>query len=171
MSKILKTIKMCILHPRTSCRLLKKLDSMRCWLNYLDILGTTANDDILIFEQGLCQCIGSLFDNKKTEEATIRNLLDEILPEQADRILVFVKIDKSLLTKRMDLREDKPFYLNSSNVSAAIDGSINTAEILRDCWQSKYENRYLITVSNNEDNQSIKAARSVFDVLKEKGSI
>ena len=73
-SKILKTIKMCILHPCISCRLLKKLDSMRCWLNYLDILGTTANDDILIFEQGLCQCIGALFDDKKIMYNCIRNL-------------------------------------------------------------------------------------------------
>lgn len=170
-SKILKTIKMCVLHPCTSYRLLKKFGNKRCWINYLDILGTTANDDVLIFEQGLCQCIGSLFDNQKTDETGIRNLLDEILPEQADRALVFVSIDKSVLTKRMDLREDKPFYLNSDDVSAAIDGSINTAKILSDCWQSKYGDRYLISVSNNEDNQSIEAARRVFDALKEKGSI
>lgn len=170
-SKILKTIKMCVLHPLTSYRLLKKLGSKRCWINYLNILGTSVNGDVLIFEQGLCQCIGSLFDNRKADEETIRNLFDEILPKQADRILVFVSIDKSVLTKRMELREDKPFYLNSDDISAAIDNSINTTEFLRDCWQSKYGNRYLISVSNNEDHQSIKVARSTFDALKEKGSI
>ena len=170
-SKSLKTIKMCLVHPTTSCRLLKKLDSKRCWLNYLDILGTTTNDDILIFEQGLCQCIGSLFDNKKPDEATIRNLLDEILPEQADRILVYVSIDKSVLSDRMALRDDKPFYLDSDDVSTAIDHSINTVEILRDCWRAKYGEQYLITVSNNDNNQSIEAAIKVFDTLKEKGKI
>ena len=171
LSKILKTAKMCVLHPLTSYRLLKKLGNRRCWINYLDILATTANDDVLIFEQGLCQCIGSLFDNKKIDEATAKKLFDELLPKQADRILVFVQIDRSVLTKRMDLREDKPFYLNSDDVSAAIDGSINTAECLRDRWRSKYGDQYLISVSNNQDNQSIKAARSTFDALKEKGSI
>lgn len=170
-SKILKTIKMFILYPCTSYRLLNKFGNMRCWINYLDILGTTANDDFLIFEQGLCQCIGSLFDNKRTDEATIRNLIDEILPEQTDRILVFVSIDKSVLTKRLKMRDEKPFYLNCDDVSAAIDGSINTAKILSNCWQAKYGDRYLISVSNNEDNQSIEVARKVFDALKEKGCI
>ncbi len=170
-SKILKTIKMCVLHPRTSYRLFKKLGSKRCWVNYLDILGTSANGDVLIFEQGLCQCIGSLFDNRKADEETIRSLFDEILPKQTDRILVFVSIAKSVLTKRMELREDKPFYLNSDDTSAAIGDSINTAEILRDCWQSKYGKQYLIPVSNNEDCQSIEAAKKVFDALKEKGNI
>ena len=170
-SKILKTIKMCILHPCTSYRLLKKLGNKRCWINYLDIFGTTARADVLIFEQGLCQCIGSLYDNKKIDEARIRNLLHEILPKQSDRILVFVSIDKSVLIKRMAAREDKPFYLSSDDISAAIDGSMNTVNILSDYWQAKYGKQYLISVSNNEDHQSIEVARKVFDALKEKGSI
>lgn len=170
-SKILKTIKMCILHPCTSYRLLKKFGNKRCWINYLDILGTTSNKDVLIFEQGLCQCIGSLFDNRKADEEAIRHLFDDILPKQAERILVFVSIDKSVLIKRMELRDDKPFYLNSDDISAAIDDSINTAKILSDCWQFRYGDRYFISVLNNEDNQSIEAARRAFNALKENESL
>ena len=171
LSKVLKTAKMCILQPCKSVRLLKNLGNKRCWINYLDILGSTTKEDVLIFEQGICQCIGSLYDNQTPNEATITNLLDAILPSKAERILVYVSIDKSVLTERMALREDKPFYANSDNVSAAIDASIRTAEILRDCWKEKYGEQYLITVSNSENNQSIEAARKVFDALKENGSI
>lgn len=171
LSKILKTVKRCVFHPRTSYQLLKKLGNKRCWLNYLDIQGTVTNRDVLIFEQGVCQCIGSIFDNKTVDKAAVKEIFDEILPCHADRFLVYVSIDKNVLTKRLELRDDKPFYCSSDDISAAIDNSVNTAEILRDCWKSKYGEQYLIAVSNDEDNQSIKAARLVFDTLKENGSI
>lgn len=171
LSKILKTVKMCLLRPRTSYRLFKKLRNKRIWINYLDICGTATKREVLIFEQGLGQCIGSLFDNQNTDEITVREIFDAILPCQADRILVYVSIDKSVLTKRLELREDKPFYFDCDDISVAIDRSINTVEIVRDCWSAKYGAQSLITVSNDEDNQSIEAARKIFDALKEKGSI
>ena len=162
---------MCILHPCISCRLLKKLDSMRCWLNYLDILGTTANDDILIFEQGLCQCIGALFDDKKIDEATIKKMMDNLLSHQADRIMVYVSIEKDVLIERLKMREDIPFYFRTSDISVAVDRAINTAKLLHDCWRSKYGDQTIITVSNDENNQSNKAAIKVFNTLRKVGSI
>lgn len=171
LSKILETLKMCVFHPFISYRCLKVLRNKNCWINYMDILGTATNKEVLIFEQGVCQCISSLFDNGKSDEATIQKIYDAILPEQTNRIVVYVLLEKAVLLERMEMREDKPFYYSSVDVSIALDNSINTANILRDCWVSKFGEKHLIDVSNNENNQSVNAARKIFDALKENGSI
>ena len=171
LSKILKTMKMCVLHPCTSFHCFKTLRNISCWLNYMDILGTATDKNVLIFEQGLCQCIGSLFDNEKSDEDTIQKIYDTILPNQSDRIVVCVSLEKAVLIKRMEMREDKPFYYSSGDVSITLDNSINTVKMLRDCWKSKYGEKCLVDVSNDEDNQSVKVARKIFDALKENGSI
>lgn len=169
--KLIKALKMCLLHPNLSRKALQVLGNKTCWINYLDIIGTAAKADIVIFEQGLCQCVGSLFDNKQTKEENVEEIMDALLMQKCDRIQVYVSVKKETIIRRMEKREDKPFYADCDDVMTAVERSIATAEILCNCWKKKFGDESLITVTNDTDGESMAVATVLLDALKGSGLI
>lgn len=170
-AKLTKALKMCLLHPKLSLKTLQVLGNKTSWLNYLDIIGTVAKADVVIFEQGLCQCVGSLFDNEQPKEESVKGIMDALLMQTCDRIQVYVSVKKETVIKRMEKREDKPFYAACGDVMNAVELSIATAEVLCNCWKKKYGDAALITVTNDKDGESMAAAKVLLDTLKGNGLI
>lgn len=163
-------LKNCILHPRKSLSALKAVKSKGIWLNYLYIVGCTSKCNYLIFEQGICQCIGSMFDGKIVSAETIVDITNTLLPEKPDRLFVFVDVSPKTIMERMELRpeNDKPFYGLVGDPNCMIEKSVATVETIRNVIMNRYGSDCVITVNNDEYGRSKVVAGKIYKAIKDR---
>lgn len=138
-------------------------------LNYLYIRSFSGKKKICILDQGLCQCVASLFDDKSADGEKVDELFAALLPAEPDRCQAFIHAGADRITERMLKREDAPYYASTGNVTGAIANSINTNALLWEKWEEKYGSRFCITVSNDGDDCGDKAAEKLHNEIKVRG--
>lgn len=168
--KLLTSFKECICHPYRSLLALRHIKSMGIWLNYLYIVGSKANCDYLILEQGICQCASSLFDGIDITIDSVAKAMNALLPDQPDRKFVFVHVSAKTVLDRMALRPDydQPFYAETEDPAGAIEKAVSITKLLETVIMQKYGIENVISVSNEENGQSHLASKRIYAWLKDK---
>jgi shikimate kinase len=154
-------------HPKNSLHYYRVLGSKRLWVNYIYLLSHKCKSDICILEQGYLQLIGSFFDGIETDVEKMAMLFEKIIP-QTDILQVFVSVSRETVLKRANIREDKPFFMRTKNLTTALENVFSAEEKLKQIWCQNKGETMLITVSNEKDNSQHETAKSIFDIVKQK---
>ncbi len=152
--KLLIALKECICHPCSSVRALSEIEDKVVWVNFLYVVGITKKNDFCILEQGLGQCVSSLYNGRNGEFNLIFNKINNLFPEKLDRTYVFIDVLPETIIKRMNMRSsgDDPFYCEHSNQEDFIESAIATVMKIKRVIKEKYGEDSVISIDNNEEN-------------------
>ncbi len=166
--KLLTAIQECIRHPYRSYRALSYINDKTVWFNYLYVAGFRSKCDYVIFEQGICQCICSMFEGNAHQVDSVANLVDNLLPQNPDRLFVFVDVSPETVERRAQLRaeNDRPFYVSSREDHHAVEMAIAVTGLLKRILQNRYGNEQVVSVNNDAENKSQDATELILNHIK-----
>lgn len=168
--KAVNVLRFAVTHPVISFRSLK-YGPVRWWFNYIFISSCSEKKQICILEQGLCQCVSSLFDGKTASPKKIKKYFSELLPHDNDRWQIFVTAQAETIKNRISGRSDKPYYETTGNITDAIQKSVQTNEMLYEEWKSLYGSENCLIISNDKDDIINETAGKIYSELRLRGIV
>ena len=157
----------CIKHPKRCIACYRLIGSVRCWLNYINLIAHRCKKDICILEQGYLQFVGSLFDNAKPEAQRMELYFKELMP-QTDVVQIFVSATKETVLERAASREDKPFFMHAEDPEKALDCAFASCEALGQMWCKNKGEAKFISVSNERENSQREVAKTILEIMKQR---
>jgi len=156
-----------IRYPKKSLIARRVGSSSGWWLNYLFVSSCHSNREINILEQGICQCIASLFEGRTTTRKELADTIDKLGIDGKNMLQVFIIADENEIAARAASRDDKSYYQDTGDTNGAICASIATNSMLAEVWEEKFGIDSCVIV-RNADGDGKEAAWMIFGMLKGK---
>lgn len=168
--KAVNVLRFAVTHPGIAFTSFK-YGPVRWWFNYIFIFSCSEKSEICILEQGLCQCIASLFDGKTASKRKIKSYFSVLFPKDNNRWQIFITVEEEKIKNRISKRSDTPYYKTTGNIDSSIRKSIKTNEMLYQEWKSRYGSNNCLKISNNEDDGENKIADMIYDEFRLRGIV
>lgn len=166
--KLMRAVLYAIAHPKVAISAYH-YGSLKWCINYLYIRSISGRKKICILDQGLCQCIASLFENKFVNGDTVEECFSTLLPITLDRFQVFIMANSYNIMEKAAKRTDTLYYTACENEAEAIENAVRTNLMLFEKWKNIYGSQTCVNISNNKNDDGSSAAEFLYSEIRLRG--